>query len=281
MRTAIVRLTLREIVNRRLVVWGGLLAVGFLALFATGFTFLYERTVQGGAEAEAFAHYTGALLTVLGLYVASVLGSFLALLLSAGAVSADADAGTLQAVLARPLSRRSWLLQRWVALVGVVTLYTATLASALLLIAWLIAGYLPTNPLLTVALMVGQAVILATIGILASTRLSTVASGVAVFALFGLAWLAGIIEFIGALVDNDAMINLGIGVSLVVPSDALWRGASYYAQSPLFLAEVGAFGGGLPFASSLPPAMPLLWWAAAEIGLLLALALRSFQRRDL
>jgi hypothetical protein len=73
--------------------------------------------------------------------------------------------------------------------------------------------------------------------------LSTMANGVITFSLFGLAVArAGLIEFIGIGVRNEGMANIGTAVSLIFPSDALWRGASYYVQSSAFLAQTSAFG---------------------------------------
>lgn len=275
-------LTVREVVSRKLVLWGGVLSAVFVALFTLGFVLLYRevsREVAGGDDPAATLVVSG-LLTVLGLYIVSFLASFLALFVSVGSVSAEADAGTLQAVIARPLPRWSWFLQRWGASAALVAGYTVLVAGALLLVARVVAGYSPIDPLLTVALMVAQPVLLLTLGMLGSTRLSTLANGVVVFSLFGLAWLGGIVEYIGNVASNAAMQNLGVGVSLLLPSDALWRSASWYAQSPTLIG-VAAQGGGLPFAAGGPPTGALLAWAAAYLGLALVLALRSFARRDL
>jgi hypothetical protein len=116
----------------------------------------------------------------------------------------------------------------------------------------------------------------------------TLANGVIVFTLLGLAWLAGIIEFVGRLLQNapdgsggDAMLNIGIGVSLLLPSDALWRGASYYLESPAMLAVVGVARGGIPFFSSTPPTSALVLWSLAYVGVMLGGAVLAFKARDL
>lgn len=98
--------------------------------------------------------------------------------------------------------------------------------------------------------------------------------------LFGLAWLAGIIGFIGGALSNEAMLNTGTAVSLLIPSDAIWRGASYYIQSPLFLAALGTQDG-IPFAGTSPPAAPLVAWGLLYPLLLLGAAVLPFSRRDL
>ena len=89
-----------------------------------------------------------------------------------------------------------------------------------------------------------------------------------------------LVEFIGAMVQNDGMVNLGIVISLLVPSDAIWKAASFYAQSPLFLA-IGGARGQIPFIGAAPPTASLVAWALAYPVVFLLLAVRSFSRRDL
>src|SRR2546429_187009 len=117
----------------------------------------------------------------------------------------------------------------------------------------------------------------ATLTLFGSTLMPTLANGIVVFTLLGLAWLAGIIEFVGRLLTaasnstgGDAMLNIGTAVSLILPSDALWRGASYYLESPSILAVLGAARGGIPFFSSTPPAPALVVWAVGYVVVILA-----------
>ena len=283
----IVRATLWEAAKRRLLLAVAILSVVFVAVFTIGFLFARGRLGADPIEAEVAA----TILTVLGLYVASFLAAFLALFLSAGAVSGEIDSGQLHAVLARPLSRWSWLLQRWFGMAVVVTAYTLVLAGALLLVARWVVGYQAVNPLAGLALMALQTLTLLTLGVFGSTRLSTLANGAVVFFAFGLAWMAGFVEFVGQVIDNVAMERVGIVTSLssggVVnhpgPSDALWRGASAGLSSPAFLTAA-AFGGdeaGFPFTGVALPSVELVVWSVLYVPVLLVLAVRIFNRRDL
>jgi len=116
----------------------------------------------------------------------------------------------------------------------------------------------------------------------------TLANGVIVFTLLGLAWLAGIIEFVGRLLstasDNTgsaAMLNIGTAVSLLIPSDALWRGASFYLEPPSVVAAMGIARAGIPFFAIAPPATALIIWSLAYVVVVLAGAVLAFSRRDL
>jgi ABC-type transport system involved in multi-copper enzyme maturation permease subunit len=157
-----------------------------------------------------------------------------------------------------------------------------------LLVAWLIAGYEVPDPVPALLLMLLEGVLLLTVSLFGSTLMPTLANGIVVFTLLGLAWLAGIIEFVGRLLSaapnttgSDAMLNIGTAVSLILPSDALWRGASYFLESPSMLAALGAARGGIPFFSSTPPATALVVWSLAYVGVVLGGAVLAFGRRDL
>jgi ABC-type transport system involved in multi-copper enzyme maturation permease subunit len=123
--------------------------------------------------------------------------------------------------------------------------------------------------------------VLLSLGLLTSTTWSAVTSGVVTFSLFGVAWLAGIIELIGTELGNQAMRTAGIIVSLIMPSDALWRGASYYLQSPSLIALGSQGVAGNPFAGSAPPTTSLIVWATGYAIVLLAVAAWRLRRRDL
>jgi Cu-processing system permease protein len=279
----IARFTVQEAISRRLILAGALVSLAFVGLFALGFTFLYGLATQqsrGDPTASVTLVMAGTLLTVLGLYAVHFLSSFLALFLSVGAISGEIDAGTLHAILARPLRRAEFVLGRWLAYVGLIALYVGIMAALLLLVARLVAGYEAPDAPRAIALMALGSVLLLTVSLFGSTVLSTLANGVVVFSLFGLAWLAGIIEVVGTVLNNAATVNLGIAISLLVPSDAIWRGASYYLQAPAFLAAASSRAS-IPFASSAPPTTALVVWALAYPLVFLAAAVLAFRRRDL
>lgn len=271
--------TLLELRRRRLVPVAIVISAGFIGLFAIGFAAMYSRVaaVEGGAELEAAT----SILTVLAMFVVHMLTALLAVFVAAGAVSGPRSSGLLLAVLARPLSRHAWLLQRTAALSLVVVGYPVLMTLALLAVASAIAGYAPLDAPRAVAVLMLEGVVLVTLAVAASSRWSTVVAGVVVVALVGLAWLAGLVEVIGTALGNTAMETIGVVVSLAVPTDALWRGASYYLQSPGFLTASAQLGGQVPFAGGAPPTPALLVWAAGYALVFAALAVRWLRRSDL
>ncbi len=276
---AVTRLSMREAVSRRLVLIGLVLSAAFLLLFGFGFGALYSRAAS---EADSTALAFGAsMITVLGLYIVRFLAALLAIFLSSSAVASEIDSGVLHAVLARPLSRTSWLAQRWLAFVLVTVGYVAMMTLAVIAIANGIAGYAPLNTPSAIAVIALELAVLLSVGLLTSTTWSAVTSGVVTFSLFGVAWLAGIIELIGDQLRNQTMQLIGIGTSLFMPSDALWRGASFYLQPPSVLVLSRQAGGGNPFAGIAPPTTTLIVWSVLYATAMLLLAAWRLRRRDI
>ena len=189
------------------------------------------------------------------------------------------------AVLARPLSRLQYLLGRFLALAGLLVAYVVVMSVALLLVARVVAGYQPGDATRAVGLMVLEVLVLLAVSLLGSTVLPTLANGVVMLVLFGLAWLGGIIAFVATIPPgNELMANLGTAVSLLLPADAVWRGASYHVLAPSFLVASSFANGdnvGIPFASTQPLAPAMLAWALAYPVACLGLAVAAFRRRDL
>ena len=291
----VARWTVLEARRRRLLAAGVVLSVAFVALFVLGYGLLYHDQQRAVLEAEALG--TGVLsareellavstlLLVLGLYGVQFLGALLGLFLGVASVSPEIDSGALHAVLARPLSRLQYLLGRFLALAGLLAAYVLVMSGALLLTARVVAGFTPGDARRVVGLMLLEVLILLAVSLLGSTVLPTLANGVVMLALFGLAWLGGIIGFISTIPPgNELMANLGTAVSLLLPADAVWRGASFHVLPPSFLAASSFANGedvGLPFGSTAPIAPAMLAWALAYPLACLSLAVAAFRRRDL
>jgi len=286
----IARFTLQEAISRRLILAGVLISLAFIGLYSLGFHFAYDKSLENSSSPEQrlTLGVVFATLTLFGVYVVNYLASFLALFLSVAAVSGEIDGGTLHAVLARPLRRSEFIVGRWLGYSFMIGAYIVAMTGLVLVVAYLIAGYAVPDPVRALLLMLLEGVLLLTVSLFGSTVMPTLANGVVVFTLLGLAWLAGIIEFVGRLLasatdttGSDAMLNIGTSVSLLLPSDALWRGASYYLESPSMLAALGAARGGIPFFSTLPPPPALIFWSLGYVAVVLGGAVLAFRARDL
>jgi Cu-processing system permease protein len=294
----VARWTVLEARRRKLLLAGVVLSIAFVVVFALAFTLLYhnqQRGLQtGGAQMSGpdgvlapreTLLLVSTILVVLGLYGVQFLAALLALFLGVASVSPEVDSGTLHAVLARPLSRLEYLLGRFLALAVMLIGYVLVMSGALLLTARIVAGYQAADTARVVGLMILQVLVLLAVSLLGSTVLPTLANGVVMLALFGLTWLGGIVQFIATIPPgNDLMANLGTAVSLLLPADAVWRGASYHLMPPSLLVASSLAGQGnieLPFASTAPMAPAMLAWALAYPAACIGLAVAAFRRRDL
>jgi ABC-type transport system involved in multi-copper enzyme maturation permease subunit len=277
----VVRLTLREAANRKVLLVGAVISVALLLLFWLGFNvgFDPDPNPQGDPTNPVVA---ATILTVFGLYAVQLLGAFMAVLLASGAVAPEIDSGRLHAILARPISRSSWLAQRAGTFAGLAVIYVVVMSGAILAIASAIADYGPISPWRGLALLALEVVVLVALGSALSVRFSAIAAGVIVIALYGAAWIGGVMEVIGAAVENNTLERIGVAVSLAIPSDGLWRGGSYYLQSPAFLIAASIENDtGNPLAGNTPPSLLFIAWSVGYGIVWWLLANRWFRRRDL
>jgi ABC-type transport system involved in multi-copper enzyme maturation permease subunit len=279
----IARLTLKEAMSRRLIPAGLGISLVYIVLFALAYNFAQDRGTAAitGQRSRVLVGLGMATLTLSGLYFVNLLSGFLALFLSVGSISNEVDSGALHAVLARPLRRSQFLLGRWLAYALMITVYVIVMASLVLFIGEAIGGYEAPDPARAIALMVLAALFLLTLSMLGSTFLSTLTNGAVTFTLFALGWFSGVIEVLGEMQQNDALLNLSTTIAILVPADQLWRSASYYVQSASILAASSTLSFATPVLANAPPTTFLVVWGMVYPLLLLASAVLVFARRDL
>lgn len=268
----------QEAMSRRLLLIGLGISGLFVALYAVA-AVLVDRGLATQPPVEVATVQT--ILTVLGLYSVQFLASFLAVLLGSATVAGELSSGRALSVLARPLPRWSWLLQRTGTFGAMAATYVVVMAGGVLLVADLVGGYAALSAVTGIGLLVLQVLVLLSTAAALSTRLSVTAAASIAAALYGLAWLAGIAELVGTITDNDAVVRVGVAVSLLMPTDALWQGASYHLASPLFLSSAGSVTDSPPFISVVPPNALRMAWAVLHVLVTATLAVRWLQRRDL
>jgi hypothetical protein len=130
------------------------------------------------------------------------------------------------------------------------------------------------------ALSAAAILVMLSVSLAGGAYLSTLANGVLVFGLYGVAFIGGWIEQIGSFFPNPSAsqiaINIGIITSLMMPSEALWKRAAHEIQSPLITAL-----GISPFTTSSYPSAAMIIYAVFFMLLAFALAVRRFSNRDL
>jgi ABC-type transport system involved in multi-copper enzyme maturation permease subunit len=143
-------------------------------------------------------------------------------------------------------------------------------------ITYAFTSYTPPHILRGLSLILLESLLLLSVTFLWGTTFSTLTTGVLTIGLQGLAFIGGWIEQFGALANRPAAVNIGIFASVIMPSEAIWRRASYEMQSPL----VNAIGMP-PFSSSSVPSPAMIAYAGLYLIVALSLAIYRFGRRDL
>ena len=277
-------LTMRELLRRRLVAAAALLTLAIVAFTAWGMHRLATAVVDGQPIGEPAVRTAAASIVMLLAFLFSFVLALGAALIGAPAMAESIANGEILAVLARPVRRAEIALGRWLGTLLALALYVAAAGGIELLVVRVATGYVPPHPLTALAFLAGLAAVVTTAAVALATRLPALAAGIVAAMLFGLAWIAGIVESIGLALGNQRLADAGTAVALVFPSDALWRGALYALQPAAFTAvaaNASASGAVNPFTVTSPPAPALLAWACGWIVVVILAGTVSFRTRDL
>ena len=281
----IARLTVQESSRRRL-----LLALLILTLVVVGFSawgFNKITTVTNSAgrtlPPEQVALVTSQLLIVVVFMFSGVL-ALSAAVVAGPLISSEVESGLLLSMLARPLRRSEVVIGKWLGLGILVGVYAAGAGSLELGAVYWATGYLPPHPVDLLLYVAAEGLVLLSLGLVLSTRLSGITAGVIALVAWLIAWIAGVVGDIGIGLQNQALENVGVVSHLVLPSDGLWRGAIYAMEPDTLIATLkaaGTFGRANPFAAVDPPPLEFLLWVLVWFAVMLALSVWSFRTREI
>lgn len=270
------RLTFREAARRKIVLAALLLGLTILGLYNLGFYFLKGSLNTGTSLDRIGARSLESFTLMAGLYTVNFLIVAMSALISADSLSGEISSGAVQAVATKPLQRSSIVLGKWLGYAALLALYVLLMAGGLIASTWAQAGYLPPHVPAGLGLMLLESLAVLSITLAASSRFSTLAAGAVVFGLYGLAFAGSWVEQIGSFLNNQVAVNIGIITSLIMPSEALWRRASYEMTSPL----IQLFAGG-PFVSRSIPSPLMVLYSLVYVAAAVLITVRIFEKRDL
>lgn len=270
------RLTFREAARRKILLAALALGVLFLIVYGVGFHYvnaeLGEEVESGLIQRNEIRNF----LLLAGLYVVNFLTVMMAVLTSVDTLSGEIASGTIHTLLAKPVRRWEVVAGKWLGFAVMLTLYLLLMAGGVMALVYLISGYQAPHAGRGFALLWLNGLLLLSLSLFGGARFSTLANGVMVFGLYGIAFLGGWIEQIGSFLQNQTAIDIGVLSSLIIPSEALWKRVAFEMQSPLVRAI-----GFSPFSAPSVPSPAMVLYAVAYTALALALAMRQFNRRDL
>ena len=273
----------REAVRRKVFVVVVLLTAVFLALFwlANHYVFTRLSTITPPADVHVDTRtFAGAFLLGLAMFATLFLGVVLAVFLTLGVVSGDAERGLLQPLVVRPVSRTRLLLSRFVGAAVVCVVYVLAVYGIAVAIIDLTGHWTPPSVLGPGLELAGGVVIVIALSILGSVFLSSTANGIAVFMLFGAGLTAGLLGTIGHALNSLTIEHASRDAAYALPFEALYQDGLRLISSNAtgvtgFLLQLGPFGGAYVHGWGIRV------WAAVYLCIALGLALFGFSRRDL
>ncbi|MDQ0416023.1 ABC-type transport system involved in multi-copper enzyme maturation permease subunit [Croceifilum oryzae] len=282
----IARLTIKEIIYKRVFLVISLMSLALLIFYGIGTYYAQgqianmNRGPMGGlAQGFMSTQFYG-----MGLYFAAFITSLLAIFSSVGSISKEIESRQIDPMMARPISRASFVMGRFVGLSLLMVSYSIFLFLGITAVNQFLGNQLKVVVSMSQVLQAGslfvlQSIIIVAVALFFSTRWSTLNSGIVLIMLYVTSMLGGFIEQLGGITQIKQMLNFGIVTSLLFPIDTLFRtmviSLFESADDPISMATQGIFG-----STSAPSK-----WMLVYIGLygVMALwfAIRSFQKRDL
>src|SRR3954462_9899809 len=196
---AVAALTLREAARRKVLRALAALTVVLLALSAWGFSRLVSIDPAGGDLTSGEGRLVASLLLNLVMFGLSLIAALGTAFLAGPTVAGEVESGVALAVLARPVRRSAVLAGKWLGVLAFGTGFVTVAGLAQFLIVRWTVGYWPPQPVTGLALLAVQTTVLLTLGLLLSTAVSPMASGIVAVGLFGATWIAGVIGGVGPL----------------------------------------------------------------------------------
>jgi len=280
----IARLTVRELVRRRVVWVLAALTILSVALVAWGLDRLVSLARQDGTNELEIRIGVSQVLIMIAFMFSFVL-AMTAAFVGAPAIGGELESGVALAILARPLRRVELLLGRWLGSAVVVVAYTVASGLLAIAVAVQISGYGPPDPFLAVAFLSGQALVLLTLTLALGSVLPSIAAGAIAVVGFGLGWMAGVLAGVAAAFGVGLLGQVAEVSRWIFPSDGLWRGVIYGLEPPLVVmlatGNLPRFADANPFYATAPPPLPFVIWSITWIVLVLGVAGWWFERRDL
>jgi ABC-type transport system involved in multi-copper enzyme maturation permease subunit len=216
------------------------------------------------------------LIILTALYAASFLIVMTSVLVAVDTLAGEIGSGVIETLCTKPVSRAAVALGKWMGCWLILAVYTLVLCGGILVVGRVVGGQIPPRAIQGVTLILLEGTVLLTLTLAGGARLSTLANGVTVFGLYGLAFIGGWMEQIGTMAGNAAARYVGIAASLLVPSEALWQLAAYHMQPSIGRdLQIG------PFLTASVPSPLMVAWALGYVVVVLGVAIQLFRTRDL
>ncbi len=154
----ITRFTLQEAIRRRLflavIILSALLLVAFIILLSVAINlFQSNSSANGGTlSPQLFLLSGGVFFDILMIWLVYLLSSLLTIVLTAGMISGEVEAGTFAVIVPKPISRTEIVIGKWLGSALILVVYTALMFFAFLAVIYWKTGYWPPQSFSSVRL---------------------------------------------------------------------------------------------------------------------------------
>jgi ABC-type transport system involved in multi-copper enzyme maturation permease subunit len=279
----IARLVIREAARRRLLLALLILTLIVIVLTGWGFSRIPTITQRGTPLPDLQVKLIASQFLIVTMFMFSFVLAMAAVFVAAPQISGDVESGTALAILSRPIGRAEFVVGKWVGLAALVAIYAGGAAAVELAVVNAVVGYAPPEPTAFIAFVIAEGLVIMTLALMLSTRLSGMVGGVIALVLFGIAWIGGIVGGIGSAFDNAGITHVGTATKLILPTDGLWRGAVYALEPQALLAtgaQAGPAAAANPFYASAAAPLSFELYVVGWVALVLGLAVFSFHARE-
>lgn len=282
--STIIRLTFIEMRKKKILYITLIFTLIFLVMYGVAAKYSYKHL----SESESVIRFAVVNQFIsMGMYVSGFIIAFLSIFSSVGSISQEIENGTYDAVLSKPISRYEVVLGKYfgilLMLIPYITfLYLSIIEINIILGKGGIVNFQVGAIVKSLLVLYLLPILLTSIGIFLSCRISTMASGVILVILYFCAMIGGFLEKMSSFIQNESaklvMSNIGIVTSLIIPSDVINRKVS----SILFTTKSGLnLNIENMIAENVQPSNFMMGYILVYIVVIVFLALRSFQKRDL
>lgn len=282
--STIIRLTFIEMRKKKILYITLIFTLIFLIMYGVAAKYAYESL--GESESVIRLAVVNQFISM-GMYVSGFIIAFLSIFSSVGAISQEIENGTYDAVLSKPISRYEVVLGKYFGILLMIIPYITFLYLSIIEINIIlgkggIVNFQVGAVVKSLLVLYLLPILLTSIGIFLSCRISTMASGVILVILYFYAMIGGFLEKMSSFIQKESaklvMSNIGIVTSLIIPSDVINRKVS----SILFTTKSGLnLNIENMIAENVQPSNFMMGYIVVYIIVIVLLALRSFQKRDL
>ncbi|MDN7247179.1 ABC transporter permease subunit [Planococcus shenhongbingii] len=284
------KLTIKEMVSKRIFLITIIMTLIFLALYGTAIYFAGKEGAEEvgnagqGTEVVLMQQFIASQLLGVGLYFSSFITALLAIMASVSSISGEVASHQIDTWLMRPISRSQFVLGKFIGLALLMIAYAVSLFFSIILLHqgigadWMALDISLAQMIKAVSVFAIQPFVLIAFGLLLSTRMTTLNAGIVAIILYGAAFIGGFIEQFGAVIEKASLINIGIIMSLVFPIDSMYRKMTILlfdtTDNPLSMAQGGMF------TSVSVPGNVMIWYALLYGVVAVLFSIYSFNKRD-